>query len=364
MAGGDVTKQRNEGGADRIEVLDGWRAISVGLVLVAHLLGHSSVKLPDLFGAPALATFDPLARLGVDIFFVISGFVICRGLMRERRETGRISLPAFYARRVFRIGPPLVAYLACVALLAWMGAVEIHGYGPLARALTFTCNIANADCGGWLGGHTWSLSVEEQFYLVIPSFLVLLAQNRPAALAMLIVFCLLGLVFSAFDILIQFVFIGAGVALALNEDSARRAVRLLPNWAGYALLAAAPALAWARHAGYELAGLAIVAVIPTLLMWTMLSPSRWRDVLLSPPLQATGRVSYGVYLWQQLATYPFAGAGALFYLGAVAGCLAWSLVSFHWIETPLIDFGARLSRRLKQAQASNFSCAPALPRTQ
>lgn len=76
---------------------------------------------------------------------VISGFVICRGFLKEVGETGRISLLAFYVRRFLRIVPPLAVYLNVVVAPAWLGVVETQGIGHVAPALTFTCDFPNVD---------------------------------------------------------------------------------------------------------------------------------------------------------------------------------------------------------------------------
>lgn len=344
---------------NRIDVLDGWRTLSVAFVILSHVLLFSGGKLADTSSFAARKIYDPLiaslAYLGVDIFFVISGFVICRGFLKEVGATGRVSLLAFYVRRFFRIVPPLAVYLAVVVTLAWLGVVETRGIGHFARALTFTCNFPNADCGGWLGGHTWSLSVEEQFYLVIPLIFAALAIHRRTAitgLALTLAICMFGLAASGFDVaatfIVHFVFIGTGVACALNEEKVRSVVGVLPAWAVYPMLALLPLLARASLTRFwPMASIVLAAVIPTLLMGTILKSSRLKDFLLLPAMRETGRVSYGIYLWQQLATYSFVGVGAPFYALSLTACVAWSFASFNWFEKPLIGLGTRLSRKIK-----------------
>ena len=204
-------------------------------------------------------------------------------------------------RRFFRIVPPLAFYLAVVVTLAWLGVVELR-IGSAARALTFTCNFQNADCGGWLTGHTWSLSVEEQFYLVIPLIFVTLAIHRRAAisgLALSLAACVLSLAASGFDMaagfLVHFVPIGAGVACALNEETVRRVVGALPAWAVYPMLALLPLLARANNTRFwPIASIGLAAVIGTLLMATILKFSCLKVFLLlqaSPMRRNRGRVS-------------------------------------------------------------------------
>jgi peptidoglycan/LPS O-acetylase OafA/YrhL len=326
----------------------------VALVILSHFPG---AKLVDTSSFAAREIYNPLIQglggLGVDIFFVISGYVICRGFLKEIGETGCISLLAFYVRRFFRIVPPLAVYVAVVVTLGWLGMVEL-GIGAAARALTFTCNFPNADCS-WLIGHTWSLSVEEQFYLVIPLIFVALANHRKTAitgLALTLAICVLGLAASRFAgaaaFLVHFVPIGAGVACALNEEKILRVVGALPAWVIYPMLALLPLLARATNTRFwPVANIALAAVIATLLMATILKSSRLKDFLLQPTMRKTGRVSYGIYLWQQLAIYPLVGVGAAFYAFSLTVRVAWSFASFKWFERPLIGLGSRLSIKIK-----------------
>jgi peptidoglycan/LPS O-acetylase OafA/YrhL len=142
----------------RLASLDGLRAVSVGLVLFAHLNGTAH------FGS-FRPWFGDLAHLGVTIFFVISGFLITRLLIEDENRTGRVSLRLFYLRRGLRIFPAFLAYVAVMASLSALGVVELHGR-DLLHALTYTVNYEPER--SWTIGHLWSLSVEEQFYLMWP----------------------------------------------------------------------------------------------------------------------------------------------------------------------------------------------------
>ena len=127
-------------------------------------------------------------RSGVEIFFVLSGFLIRTLLLEERVATGTISFTRFYRRRAARLVPGLVLMLAVYGIVT---------YGAHARALffglTYTSNIAtvvDANAMPWSLGHLWSLAQEEQFYLLWPPLLLLLARARtaflPKALALLL----------------------------------------------------------------------------------------------------------------------------------------------------------------------------------
>src|SRR5205085_11805800 len=125
--------------------------------------------------------------IGVDIFFVLSGFLITTLLLEERARTGRVSLRKFYARRALRLLPALGALV--VAATVWilvtsptpLRTASIHG---LPAVVLYSSNwvygLLHIDLG--MFGHTWSLSLEEQFYLLWPAaLLVILAWRRRSA---------------------------------------------------------------------------------------------------------------------------------------------------------------------------------------
>ena len=110
---------------------------------------------------------------GVSLFFVISGYLITTLLLRERANHGRIGLRGFYFRRFFRIVPAYLAYVGTVALLALAGLTNVP-WADFVRALLYLTNYVEAD---WLLLHTWSLSVEEQFYLLFPLLLIFTSRQ-------------------------------------------------------------------------------------------------------------------------------------------------------------------------------------------
>jgi len=137
----------------RIPSLDGLRAISIVLVMLSHLIKWKHVSVPVL---------EAYGALGVHVFFVLSGFLITDLLLRERERTSSIDLPNFYLRRAFRIFPAAFVFLAVVTVLYWP---EMH-WTHVAAAVFY---VANMDLSRpWIFGHLWSLSIEEQFYLLWP----------------------------------------------------------------------------------------------------------------------------------------------------------------------------------------------------
>ena len=126
---------------------------------------HGVHLLPDLFA------INP-GDFGVSVFFVISGFLITTLLLKEL-DSSRIRLKAFYLRRFFRIFPPYYVYLACVALLSFWHVARFS-VGTWLAAFTYSSNyypykLSRPESSGWLLGHTWSLSLEEQFLLFLAS---------------------------------------------------------------------------------------------------------------------------------------------------------------------------------------------------
>ena len=145
----------------KLPSLDGWRAVSIGLVLVQH--STMAAGFPPAL-TPWIKRFD-LGSLGVQFFFVISGFLITWLLLQEQARHGRISLKHFYLRRALRILPVYFFYLFVLGCLT---RYEQPGY-LWAANLTFTTNYFWPPEGT---AHFWSLGVEEQFYLLWPGLLV------------------------------------------------------------------------------------------------------------------------------------------------------------------------------------------------
>jgi peptidoglycan/LPS O-acetylase OafA/YrhL len=158
----------------RIASLDGLRAISIGLVIFGHLVGTSSFPIRTTVWAPFLAS------VGVRVFFVVSGFLITGLLLAEREKYGSVRLSSFYFRRAFRILVPYYAFLAVAAVAARGGLIKL-GPGDMAYALAYASNYHWH--GTWAFGHTWSLAVEEQFYLLWPALIVMLGVRRSMLVA-------------------------------------------------------------------------------------------------------------------------------------------------------------------------------------
>ena len=159
---------------DRIPSLDGLRALGIVLVLISHLLDSGGA-------APWLAPLWHVhpGFLGVRTFFVLSGYLITTLLIREATRTGTVNLRRFYLRRALRIMPAYYAFLLALGVATVLGAVAIPA-SSFVSAATYTSNYFATV---YPVGHSWSLAVEEQFYILWPGALAALGLRRGFRLA-------------------------------------------------------------------------------------------------------------------------------------------------------------------------------------
>jgi len=301
---------------ERLPSLDGIRAISIAMVV----LGHAKHTFPTWMH-PDANWWDIVGTgsRGVSIFFVVSGFIITTLLLREHHTEGTISLRAFYVRRCFRILPPFYLFLACLAVSWELGWIEL-GWRSLLASATFVRDYVNPN--DWWTGHSWSLSVEEQFYLLWPAGLVLFGSRRMKEIAMQLIVVapalrLLTLFFLPhstepiglmFHMRIDGLMCGCVLALMRAEpDFAQRCRRLLV-WplaalAAILLFVVSTSLFWHYREIYWLViGSSLEnACISYLLLYTVEIPQSLAGRVLNLPVVAhVGQISYSLYLWQQV----------------------------------------------------------------
>ncbi len=180
--------ERKNAALGRLASLDGWRAVSILMVLVSH--NHFAAGFPEHLEKPLHYLFD--GHLGVRFFFVISGLLITWLMLGEERKAGEVNLKNFYARRALRILPVYGAFLMVMALIQWFTPCD-HSVGNWIANLTFTRNFYLE--GNKISGPLWSLAVEEQFYLVWPFVFVWLA---PAVRAKVMPYIAGGAILTAF----------------------------------------------------------------------------------------------------------------------------------------------------------------------
>lgn len=298
--------------------------------------------------------------LGVETFFVISGFVICRMLIAEEQKTGWVSLKGFYLRRVFRILPALWLYLVTCGVLLILGWIRDRWIAFFWAAL-FLFDLSRVPMS-WFFGHTWSLAIEEQFYIAFPSLWIVLRKSwRSRVFLALFFLCVLwnveAVATSPHVVLVAsgppgFAGICCGVLIAIHEKRARSIAKLVPGFIvglGGCVLLVRPITSfdW-RSAIYE--SLVVPPVIALVLLFSLERGELLRRFLRSRIMQAIGVASYGIYLWQQLFTASMdrysKGGAAIPWLWPVLMLVVAG--SYFCIEKPAIRFGQSLSKRAKQ----------------
>lgn len=333
-----------------VPALDGLRGIAVIGVVVFHF---SLAYLPRADGLAHL----PSGFIGVDLFFVLSGFLITSILLGEYHRDRRISLSRFYARRAVRLLPALVVLVGgVVAVAAVDPRVGLRStVTTAAQALGYVANLAGTF--GWDQvrdlEHAWSLSVEEQFYAVWPLVLLLVVRRSRRV----VVTVLLALVVMALALRLSWYGDGSLIGAARTETRADSLVigalvacafrwRTIPTaWAqriGVVGLLAFGALLFGTqdYGWYARWGYTLVAVVAGMAVLGAADPGPRLDSALSwAPLRAVGRVSYGIYLWHVPVMYTVArhgdGVPDLVQLGVATAVTAGLVIaSWHWVERP------------------------------
>jgi peptidoglycan/LPS O-acetylase OafA/YrhL len=346
----DALRQYGFGAQRVIPSLDGLRAISIVLVLIAHLRGTRNFPIPAVY-TPALGEF------GVRVLFVISGFLITSILLEELRRTGRISLARFYFRRTLRLFPATYFLIAVVAVLALRGVVHLAAW-DMVCGLTYSMNFHESRA--WTLGHLWSLAVEEQFYLLWPVTLRKLgAANAGQFLTgILIIAPLLRMISpwvgSAFNFLVWSDALATGCLLAvLRQNLADNHIysRLLASrWMATVPIIALTAnyipstkLLWLF--GNTIMNVAIAIAAD----WAMRHPAGAIGRFLNLPLVTfIGVLSYSLYLWQQLFLNRYSiSPYCAFPLNLMLAVLA-ALISYLLIESPFLRMRVVIEQKLRR----------------
>ncbi|HEY0759233.1 MAG TPA: acyltransferase [Acidisarcina sp.] len=334
----------------RITQLDGLRAVAVLMILVHHNL------------------HVPLMWVGVDIFFVLSGFLIT-GILLARKASGTGYFSYFYRRRAFRILPPyIVTLLACGILITW------HNFFPWPAFAFFGMNMNNLFWhAGDLPVPLWSLAVEEQFYLVWPIVILLISEAmllRVAVAAVFLVPILRVLATPLFPTHYYIYYLtpfradllcaGAALALLWKDRTPgfelfcrRRAwIGLLIGFGGMAFVQV-----WhvfrllnnTRAANGLIYSLSLVGSV-SLVSWSLADRGWLTRGLNWRPLRFIGRISYTMYLVGALVevlALRFFHSRMVVLAIDIAGTIAWATMSWYVMERPILDFA---SGKTKAAQ--------------
>ncbi|GAA4287745.1 acyltransferase family protein [Georgenia daeguensis] len=390
--GGRPRRSGSRPGGGRIEGLDGLRALAIVAVLVYHLRPES---LPGGF-------------LGVDVFFVVSGFLITTLLVRELGNRGRIDLPRFWIRRARRLLPALALVVVVSIPAAW--AVSSDLLVSIGRqtlgALTFSSNWLEIAAGSsyftatspQLFVNFWSLAVEEQFYLLWPLVLAAImaatSTARPrtrlalgAAAVSAVLMAVLHTpgedatrVYYGTDTHVFGLMIGAALAFAWSDPQGALTSRGWLRWRQPAALAALAGLATLMLTIEQSnpltfrGGILLASVLTAVLIASLLGrPALFQRLMRLRPLEWVGQRSYGIYLWHWPAivilteALPAAHDSPAHW--AVRGLalvvtLVVSAASYRWLEQPVREHGFRGSAaRVRRALRSRVPARRGLART-
>jgi peptidoglycan/LPS O-acetylase OafA/YrhL len=337
--------------------LDGLRAVAIAAVVFDHAglcARRGGFCVPDE------------GILGVDIFFVLSGFLITTLLLQERDRNGGISFRDFYVRRARRLLPALTALLAVALVAATASAVRNHDewrfYRELlttAYAYGFVTNIAVVWASSSVAfgmGHLWSLATEDQFYLLWPFILAVVARFRSSWALSILCLMLTGELARE----IQLYHAGASstrIGIAPDTRSAGIVVGcalavLLKTRARSAIVetcrlcapVAALALVWTLGAQLTdrdkfVGGTTVVAVVTAVLLAGVLDARSTVGKLLSlSPIVYLGRISYSLYLWHYPIFYSahFAYGSELHRWAGIGISVVLAALSYHLVEAPFL----------------------------
>ena len=326
----------------RIPSLDGLRGVSIWAVLVAHIVSHFSI---GVFHHPLIRMLSSASGyFGVTVFFVISGFLITRLLLNERERTGAVSLSGFYRRRAVRILPAFLLYAAVVICFGHPSIVQ------QLYALTFTTSFAFEQAYRPLQ-QLWSLSVEEQFYLIWPLLMARNVRTARSACWLVMIACpviRLVLKFSGYR---EYSHLGpaildsiaAGCLLAFYHDEVRNFVRrLLPSGFSFACLCLATICV--AVVLYRLDIVVLWGIVPCMLVVVIASAIEGRDLILNAgPLTWSGLLSYSLYLWQQPMLVMDGPLNVLYVRVPLAVLAAWT--SYRFVEQPALRVFAPAFRK-------------------
>jgi peptidoglycan/LPS O-acetylase OafA/YrhL len=351
--------------------LDGLRAVAALMVVVSHA---GLERIPG--------------GMGVLAFFVLSGFLISRLMIVEEARSGTVSLSGFYLRRSFRIFPAFYAYFAFIVGI-WLVRHAPINMPQAVSAFFYVSNYYQALNGDPSTGlsHTWSLSIEEQFYLLWPLAFLMLRSNRRRVSALAVAIPLLwlyreilvygfrvdqGYIYEALDTRADHLLIGCFLAVALEEG------RLSSLWkvacassttvlVTVALLAASVAIGFTGVIDRYRDGVEFVVqpvlfaiLIAQLIAFPHEAVTRafnWRWV------RYLGRISYSIYLYQQVVVYPvmkvFREHAVLGALACVCVSVALASASFFLIEQPFLRLRERITSGSSSAPRQLAGASPA-----
>ena len=345
----EIFRQKN------IQSLNGLRAIAIMLVIIWHIT--FGLNCPSFIYTTSQHL--ELGNSGIQLFFVVSGFLITGLLLKEKAETGSIHLGRFYLKRLIKIFPVYFAYILVIAILKVTGIAKIDVKDFLAPVL-FVSNFFGSN---WLLAHSWTLSVEVQFYLILPLIFIFLPRHYIFLIAVILLYDLFyffirlhpaSFAFRGLFLALPPVIFGSILSLALYKNWFKKihAVLMRPVFAFSLILSLIIFFPRLYHPARFLR-VPFDYIVSSLLMTIFLyyavhcSTRNWVYKILNNRLIVyIGLISYGIYIWQQLffapaplfTLYP---AWAVFPFNVVLA-ISTGLLSYIFIEKPFLRLKAKL----------------------
>jgi peptidoglycan/LPS O-acetylase OafA/YrhL len=336
--------------------LNGLRALSIIIVVLSHLK-EDILEIPFLSNIFKYLTFLTDGQLGVNIFFVISGFLITMLLIREENYTGKIDIIKFYLRRLFRIFPAYYFLLLVYAILCVFNVMDIPTSSWLS-AISFT-KYFNWDLD-WYTRHAWSLSIEEHFYLLWPIIFIFSKRIRLAFLFSIIMICPIFRVYDSLHetwmnnltIFQRLDSIALGCLVAIYYDSLVKwiikyktvLITLSIFWILFYPYITPLNTKYSLHLGWftvpfgNSIGTLTNITISIILIYSMeIRTNYFYRLLNCRPLNYIGLLSYSIYLWQQIFTSELFFGKPLFPFNLLL-IVVFSLISYYFIEKPFLRY--------------------------
>ena len=336
---------------------DGIRAIGIALLIAGHA-GYPVAGLPG--------------DLGVSAFFVLSGFLITRIIMREYDETGDISLRTFYARRTLRIFPAYYFYICVSFAIDWYKQAH-WSPAQTASAFGYMMNYFNAvnNHPGTELAHTWSLAVEEQFYLLWPLAFLLLAKRGRRALTWALIGSIVFVMswrsylflsrtvgsawaYNAFDCRFDNLAVGCLLAVTIDRPRVLAAGKTIATRAWFPLVTLAALVILRKLTTVDFRysiGFTIYAVLLAVFFVQVLQlyPTRLWSWLEHPVVRYIGNISYPMYLWHIWGDsvgrhFPVKARWVEFVVQIVA-TIALGTASYFFVERPFLVMKAKYTAR-------------------
>ncbi len=386
-----------------LPTLDGWRAVAILMVLFNHSTAglffsgdqSSSLEVDQALGMPGPLLHALFAKLssygarGIHLFFAISGFLITIRLIRDEEERQGVNLVAFYVRRACRILPLYFLYLGTLAMLSLAGSLQVDPWEWLGCLLFFRNYLPGVPAtDGWYTHHFWTLSLEEHFYCTWPFLFALIGRRHRAATAAA---CAIA-VFSwrtfaeSTNLVAEFgywsqrsdtrsdgLFWGCFAAILLGSPAIEAVIHRRQSFSVWLGLVAVFVLSVAG--GLPGGGFLFPFLIPWIIVGTIAHPE-WRisRCLEWPAVRWIGRLSYSLYVWQQLfliadiqdmRSDPFGGLQVL--PGNLLATFVVATVSYYAVERPFVRWGQRWSqtwisrKTMRRGLATSESPLAAIP---